>query len=155
MPLPFLASWLSRSRPTQAEEIRLALENEVHRQPSVVAANDRRSVLLTAVRSQRAVIAKAGPSEALVGELERRQRVAQQAQAAYEHAVAQAYADVWARYREAVANGQPWDSVLTPIKGFGRARRIEVERQEEQPTPPTTPIPGRVWGTAMKNGRTT
>lgn len=159
MALSSLTSLFSRKRPDQDEEVRLALADEAHLQPEVLAAQERRSLLVTAVKSQQSAIVKAGggaPLDAMMAELERRQRAAQLAQKAYEQAVEKAVDQVWKRYREAVASGQPWESILTPVKGLGGSvRRFEVERQDGPEPVAPSPIQGQVWGTAMiKQGRT-
>ena len=159
MALSSLTSLLSRRRPDQDEEVRLALVDEAHRHPEVLATQERRSLLVTAVKAQQSAIVKTGggaPLDAMMAELERRQRAAQLAQKAYEQAVEKAVDQVWTRYREAVASGQPWDSILTPVKGCrGSVRRFEVERQDSPEPVASSPIQGRVWGTAMiKQGRT-
>lgn len=153
MPIPSLASLFSR-RTTDQETIRLALEDEIYRQPSVVAARDRWSVVVSSCQTLRDAIAAKRRREDVTGlvvELERREQCAAQARTAYEHAIQQAHQEVWARYRVAVAQGLDWTSVLTPMRGFsGNARRFVLEPQKEDKPVVAGPVEGRVWGMGVK-----
>lgn len=167
MAFSFLTSLFSRKRPDKDEEVRLALMDEAHRHPEVLATHERRSLLVTAVKAQqsaivnaqRSAIVKAGggaPLDAMMAELERLTRAAQLAQKAYEQAVEKAVDQVWKRYREAVASGQPWESILTPVKVCrGSVCRFEVERQDSPEPVADSPNQNQAQGTAtIKQGGT-
>jgi hypothetical protein len=148
-----LSSLFSR-RTTDPETIRLALEDEIYRQPSVVSARDRWSVLVSSCQTLRDAIAAKRRREdvaSLVAELERREQCAALARAAYEQAIQQAHQEVWTRYRVAVSQGLDWTSVLTPMRGFsGHTRRFVLEAQKEEQPVVAGPVEGRVWGMGVK-----
>lgn len=154
MALAFLSSILARSRPTQADEIRLSLEDEIYRQPSVVAARDRWSVLVSSCQTLRDAIAAKRRREDVAGlvvELERREQCAALARTAYEQAIQEAHQEVWTRYRVAVSQGLDWTSILTPMRGFsGHTRRFVLEAQKEELPVVAGPVEGRVWGMGVK-----
>lgn len=153
MPLPSLSLLFSRHTKDQ-ETIRLALQDEIYRQPSVVATRDRWSVLVSSCQTLRDAIAVKRPREDVTGlvvELERREQCAALARTAYEQAIQQAHQEVWTRYRVAVAQGLDWTSVLTPMRGFsGHTRRFVLEAQKEEKPSVAGPVEGRVWGMGVK-----
>ncbi|GAB3513214.1 hypothetical protein [Pseudoxanthomonas daejeonensis] len=153
MPLPALSSLFFRRRIDQ-DAIRLALEDETYRQPVVVAARDRWSLLVSSCQTLRNAIAAKRRQEdvaLLVAELERREQCAAQARAAYEQAVQQAHNEVWARYRETVAQGLDWTKILTPIRAFsGHTRPFVLEAQKEEKPVVVGPIEGQAWGMGAK-----
>lgn len=152
---PSLSSLVSRTRRNQAQEISAALQGEVHRQREVIDAHDRLSVLCTALADLEMRVNRARrtgkPHAGLLAELKRRQQLVGTAQQAYERTVEQAAQEIWARYREAIERGQPWESILTPIKRLGgHARPIVLEPEVKEETAPSGPVPGRAWGMGMK-----
>ena len=141
-------------RGNDLETIRLALENEIYRQPTVVAARDQWSVLVSACQTLRDAIAAKRRREDVTGlvvELERREQCAALTRTAYEQAIQEAHQEVWTRYRVAVSQGLDWTSILTPMRGFsGHTRRFVLEAQKEEQPVVAGPVEGRVWGMGVK-----